>query len=259
MTRKGRSKNEEMTTESMVSIITPMYNAEKTIAQTIESVLHQTYQNWEMIIMDDCSSDQSASIVEEYLKQDPRIRYYREKANCGVAKVRNDAIAQAKGEYLAFLDSDDLWRAKKLDCQIRFMKENKVQFCYSACSVIDASGQTAGKVRNVPEVADYNKLLKGNFIPCLTVVLEKRIMLEMPQIPHEDYATWLAILRSGKKAFGLNEVLADYRVNLSSVSANKWKAMKWTWSIYRYQEKLSYVKSCFYFVHYIMRAIRKRL
>lgn len=244
-----------------VSIITPMYNAEKTIAQTIESVLKQSYDNWEMIIMDDCSSDKCAEIVRSYQEKDNRIHYYREESNCGVARTRNDAVLKAEGRYLAFLDSDDIWKADKLKRQIEFMEQNEAAFCYTACSVIDEAGNPAGKTRYVPEVADYKQLLKGNYIPCLTVLLDRE-QIELPafpQIPHEDYAVWLTILQNGTKAYGINEVLAEYRVNKSSVSADKWKAAGWTWNIYRKQQKLGLLKCWYYFVRYVIRALGKRV
>lgn len=247
--------------QRLVSIITPMYNAEKTIAQTIESVLLQTYSNWEMIIMDDCSTDKSAKIVEEYLKKDFRIQYYRAEKNSGVANAREDAISRAKGHYLAFLDSDDLWKKDKLRRQIELMQKENIPFCYSAYEVIDKKGKIIKKKRKVPVVADYKKLLKGNFIPCLTVVVEREVLLNrnIPKISHEDYAMWLMILKTGIKAYGINEVLASYRINRKSISANKWKSAKWTWTIYYRQEKLPLFRCLFYFANYALYAIKKRI
>ena len=217
----------------LVSIITPMYNSEATIAETIKSVLAQTYSEWEMVIVDDCSTDASASIVKKYQNIDKRIHYYKREKKSSVANARNYAIKMSKGHYLAFLDSDDLWEKDKLQKQVSFMEKNNVSFCYSACATIDENSRKTGKIRWIKSYADYAILLKGNFIPCLTVVLEKKLFdkIEFPEIKHEDYAVWLSILKTGIKAYGINEVLAYYRVNSKSVSANKFKAALWTWNI----------------------------
>ena len=167
----------------------------------------------------------------------------------------------SKGHYLAFLDSDDLWEKDKLQKQVSFMEKNNVSFCYSACATIDENSRKTGKIRWIKSYADYAILLKGNFIPCLTVVLEKKLFdkIEFPEIKHEDYAVWLSILKTGIKAYGINEVLAYYRVNSKSVSANKFKAALWTWNIYYNYEKIPFYKSAYYFINYFINAIRKRL
>lgn len=244
----------------LVSIITPMYNAEKYIAQTIESVQAQTYENWEMLIVDDVSCDGSAGIVQKYMAKDARIKYLKHGKNEGAAQARNTALKAAKGRYVAFLDSDDLWMANKLEKQINFMQEQKAAFCYSACAVIDECGNFAGKVRHVPLKQQYRELLKGNSIPCLTVVLDKKRIgdIQMLAIPHEDYAAWLDILKKGITAYGINEVLAKYRVNSNSLSGNKIQAAKWTWNIYRKQQRLGIIRSSYYFVCYFIAAVRKR-
>lgn len=247
--------------DGLVSVITPMYNAEQYIGETIASVRNQSYENWEMIIVDDCSTDQSANIVMELMKGDERIRYYKNDTNQGVASSRNAAIEQAQGRYLAFLDSDDIWERDKLKKQIGYMRQNDIAFCHSACRVIDEAGNDTGKVRYIPGQLDYQQLLKGNCIACLTVVIdrEQTEIMRMPDIPHEDYATWLGILRTGKQAYGINEVLAGYRVSSESVSGNKIKAMKWTWNIYRDYLELGMIKSMYYFGHYVINAVRKRI
>lgn len=245
----------------LVSIITPVYNAQDTIAGTIESVQAQTCGNWEMILADDCSTDNSMEIMQSYAKKDSRIRLLVQKTNQGVAQARNAAIASAKGRFVAFLDSDDLWCPDKLEKQLAFMKQKQAAFCYTACDVIDEYGKQMGKVRFVPETADYNTLLKGNYIPCLTVVIDRKTIdiPSMPSIPHEDYAVWLEILKAGHSAWGLNEVLARYRVNQHSVSSNKLKAAGWTWNIYRKNQKLSLIKSSYCFMSYLVRAVIKRI
>lgn len=240
-------------------MITPMYNAEKWIEETIQSVQSQSYKQWEMIIVDDCSTDGSPEIVLKLQKKDERIRYYRNNANCGVADSRNRAINHAKGQYIAFLDSDDKWYPEKLERQISKMQSEHAAFCYSACDVIDECGEKVN-VRYVPEKADYARLLKGNVIPCLTVVLDRKYIPEilMPKLHHEDYAAWLKLTQSGITACGINEALAGYREAGTSVSSDKLQAMKWTWTIYRQFLGLSILKSCYCFFFYAVNALRKR-
>lgn len=243
-----------------VSIIIPMYNSEKYIEQTIKSVQAQTYTDWEIVVMDDISEDNSAQIVQSYAKSDERIHYYLEEKKSGVAKARNDAMAKANGRYLAFLDSDDMWLPEKLECQLKLMQQKKVPFVYAGCEVIDEEGEKTGKVRTVPEQIDYEKLLHGNVIPCLTVLIDRQAVgtFEMPQMGHEDYATWLNILKKVPKACGINKPLAYYRVSSKSVSANKLKAVKWTWNIYRKNQKLPIGKSLWYLTGHVRQALKKR-
>lgn len=245
----------------LVSIITPMYNAEATIAQTIESVLAQTYEQWELLLVDDCSTDGCTKIAASYAQKEKRIRYCRLESNQGVANARNTAIAMAQGRFLAFLDSDDIWRKDKLQKQLEFMEKTGAVFTYTACAVIDKQGKYAGKIRYVPEHTDYRKLLKGNVIPCLTVLLDRQSVraFRMPAVRHEDYAFWLSILQSGTEAYGLNEVLAEYRIQNSSISRNKLKAAFWTWNIYYKYQRLGFFRSCYYFMHYMLHALLKRI
>lgn len=158
--------------EPLVSIITPLYNSEKYIAETIESVLAQTYSNWEMIIVDDCSKDNSTKIVEEYQKKDRRIKLYRNEINKGVSYTRNRAIDLSQGKYIAFLDSDDLWKKEKLEKQIKFMEEKNVVLSYTAYEKINEDGSKRGEVR-VPDKLDYEELLKNCLIGFLTAIYRK--------------------------------------------------------------------------------------
>lgn len=246
--------------QELVSIITPMYNAGRYIGEAIESVQRQTYPNWEMIIMDDLSDDGSAEIVQEYAKADGRIRYFRETVKSGVAKGRNDAMKLAGGRYLAFLDSDDLWKPKKLEKQLSFLKNRRCAFTYAACDVVDENSVATSKVRHVPPKITYEKLLWGNVIPCLTVLLDREFVGEfsMPEIGHEDYAAWLTIFRKIPAAYGIDEILGSYRINNQSVSANKLRTIGWTWNIYRRNQKLPAYKSFFYLIGHLTQAMRKR-
>lgn len=231
------------------------------IAETIGSVKNQTYTNWEMIIVDDCSTDESPQIVAEMAASDDRIKYYKNDKQSGVSQTRNAAICMAKGRYIAFLDSDDLWEPDKLRIQIEFMQANNAHFCCGACQIIDEHGKATGKVRHVPDKCDYKKLLKGNIAACLTVVIDRKHItdIKMPQMPHEDYATWLNIAKDGEIIYGIDTVMASYRVAGDSVSSNKIKAAAWTWRIYRNYLEMSFIKSLFYFGCYIFNAVAKRI
>lgn len=248
-----------MMIDGLVSVITPMYNAEKWIEETVRSVQAQSYEKWEMIIVDDCSSDHSAEIVKKLQKEDSRICYFRNEKNSGVAASRNHAISCAKGQYLAFLDSDDQWFPKKLEKQIKKLQKEDGAFCYSACEVIDGQGNRIN-VRHVPEKTEYKDLLKGNVIPCLTVLIDRKKIpkVTMPQIPHEDYAAWLKILQEGVTAWGVDEPLASYRECGMSVSSDKVRAMRWTWNIYRKFLGLGFARSCYCFFFYAVNALKKR-
>lgn len=246
--------------DGLVSIVTPMYNAENFIEETIQSVCKQTYAKWELIIVDDCSTDRSVEIARKYSEMDQRIRIICNASNVGVAATRNRAIDDAKGQYIAFLDSDDIWLKDKLEKQLETMKKTGSPFCYGMCGVIDSTGKNLNKDRVVPKEIDYKELLKGNVIPCLTVLIDrKRIdIIEMPNIPHEDYACWLTIFdKYGIVAHGIQTVIAQYRIVEKSISNNKIKAAGWTWNIYRNYLKLPICKSVWCFICYIIKAIAK--
>ena len=244
-----------------ISIITASYNAERFIKNTIESVLKQTYQNWEMIIIDDCSSDNTESIVNRYVELDKRIKFFKLEKNSGAAIARNLGINKANGEFIAFLDSDDLWDENKLEKQIEFMKERKIGFSFTGYRLMKENGELLNKEIMVPEKVDYNSLLKNTIIGCLTVMIDKRIIgeIKMPELrAGQDTATWLSILRKGNIAYGYNEILASYRLVNGSISSNKMKALKRTWNIYRNVENLSLYKSIYCFLFYSKNAFLKR-
>jgi teichuronic acid biosynthesis glycosyltransferase TuaG len=244
--------------EPLVSIITPLYNSEKYIAETIESVLAQTYSNWEMIIVDDCSKDNSTKIVEEYQKKDRRIKLYRNEINKGVSYTRNRAIDLSQGKYIAFLDSDDLWKKEKLEKQIKFMEEKNVVLSYTAYEKINEDGSKRGEVR-VPDKLDYEELLKNCLIGFLTAIYRKEELKDFKFINSkaEDYIFWLSILKRINYAYGLNEILASYRVLNNSRSSNKIDIVKFHWKIYRKIEKLSLQRSIYYYLIYIKRGLKR--
>ena len=249
-----------MLKEPLVSIITPLYNSEKFIAETIESVLAQTYKNWEMIIVNDCSKDNGASIVEKYVGKDKRIKLFNNERNMGVSFTRNRAIDLAQGKYIAFLDSDDLWHKEKLKKQIGMMEEKNISLSYTAYTKINENGSLRGKIE-VPEKVNYKGLLKGNIMGCLTVVARKDILKDskFKQTKQEDYILWLELLKKINFSCGLQESLAFYRVLDNSRSSNKVDLVKFNWKIYREVEKLNLIESIYYFVIYLTRGIRRYL
>ncbi|SFM27369.1 teichuronic acid biosynthesis glycosyltransferase TuaG [Gracilibacillus orientalis] len=254
----------EIKDQHLVSVITPTYNSETYIRETIESVQMQTYRNWEMIIVDDGSTDQTISIIEEYQKEDDRIRLILLEKNQGAAVARNTAIENAQGKYIAFLDSDDRWLPEKLERQLAFMQEHDYAFTYTGYNRVQVNdeGKTLEKEVQMPENATYKQLLKSCVIGCLTVMLdrEKITDIRMPNIrSRQDYALWLHLTRRGYTAYGLQEALAAYRVRSHSISSNKIRMAKQNWIVYREIEKLSLLKSVWYFVHYVFLKVKAYL
>lgn len=246
--------------KNLVSIITPVFNAEKYIEGTIKSVLNQTYNDWEMLIIDDCSTDSSPEIVKSFMEIDSRIKYFKTESNQGVSYARNLAITNSSGQFIAFLDSDDQWESKKLEKQIGYMKDNDFAITFTSYELMDENSNSLHKTIKVPCSVDYNGLLRGNIMGCLTVVIDKTKMdfdIKLSGIPHEDYVLWLSILKKGYIAYGVDEVLARYRKSSTSLSGNKLKAAKWTWNIYRNVEKISLPRAIFYFINYSINGIRK--
>ncbi|MFD1020143.1 glycosyltransferase family 2 protein [Thalassobacillus hwangdonensis] len=247
------------TQDPLVSVITPAYNAERFIKETMQSVIDQTFTNWEMVIVDDRSQDRTVEYVKEYQQQDERIRLIVLEENSGSAVARNTAIREARGRYLAFLDSDDLWLPQKLEHQLAFMQEKDIAFSFTKYRRMEEDGTDTNAVTNAPSTVDYNSLMKRCVIGCLTVMLdtEKTGNVEMVNIrTRQDYALWLDLTRRGFLAHGLPEVLSRYRVVGGSISSNKWKAAKQNWRVFRHVEKQSLLKSIWYFAHYAILSIR---
>ena len=246
--------------QPLVSVITPSYNCAKFIAETIQSVKKQTYLNWEMVIVDDCSTDNSRDIIREEMKKDDRIRLITLEENSGAAVARNTALVNANGTYVAFLDSDDLWLPQKLEKQISFMEKNGYAFSFTKYRIMKEDGTPTNSVVNIPDEIDYKGLLKNTIIGCLTAVvnIEKTGPIEMPNIrTRQDFALWLSILKRGFHAYGLQEELALYRKVEGSISSNKKKAAAQTWHVYREIEKLSLPYAIWVFAHYAFHAYRK--
>jgi len=243
----------------LVSIITPAYNAAGFISDAIESVRNQTYPHWEMVVADDGSSDQTAKIVADWAKQDTRIKLLQLSERGGVSRARNTSIAQAKGEYLSFLDSDDLWLPRKLEVQVAYMTRTGAAVCCSQYRRISSESPIEGHLIEVPKRITYTMLLKENTIGFLTAMLDRRQCgpIQFVEQGHEDYILWLSVLRPGVVAHGIQEDLARYRVSSSSLSSSKKRAARWMWNIYRNIEKLSLAESAWYFAHYALNGYKK--
>lgn len=233
----------------LISIITPTYNCGNFISETIESVLKQTYSNWEMIIVDDCSTDNTKTIVLEYSHRDSRIKYYCLETNSGAAVARTKAMEVAKGNYMAFLDSDDLWSSDKLEKQLNFMKENNVNFSCTTYEQIDEESRRLNKTIPCIPKTNYNRLLLDCPVGNSTVMYNVDAMgkFEVPNIrKRNDDALWLQMLKKEKYIYGLNKTLMQYRIRSNSISSNKLKVIKYHWILYRDIEHLSVFRSLFH-------------
>ena len=246
----------------LVSIITPSFNSSKYIKETVDSVLSQTYENWELIIVDDGSKDSSANIIQDLTNTDTRIKGFYFDKNIGAAEARNVAIQQAKGKYIAFLDSNDLWELEKLEKQISFMQTEDIAFSFSTYQPMSEDGSKLYSIIHAPKIVTYSAYLKNTIIGCLTVVIdrEKAGDFEMPNIrSSHDMALWLLIMKRGFDAYGLDENLARYRIVSASNTSSKWRAAKDVWKIYREVEKLSFLYSSWCFLNYAFNALVKRI
>ncbi len=235
--------------EKLVSVITPTYNCAEFISRTIESVQAQTYQNWEMIIVDDCSQDNTKELVEKYIEDDPRIKYHLLEANSGAAVARTTAMQLASGSYMAFLDSDDIWVSDKLDRQIKWMIDNGHAFSCTAYEQIDEHDKPLGKVIKTVKKTDYNRLLLDCPVGNSTVIydVEKMGKFEVPNIrKRNDDALWLQMLKQEKYIWGMPDVLMKYRIRRNSISSNKFRVIKYHWILYREIEHLSIPRSVFH-------------
>jgi len=246
----------------LVSVIMPVFNDEKNLSSAISSVVTQTYENWELLIVNDGSTDQSQHIIACFAEKDERIRaFHTDRPSGSPTKPRNIGLQHARGRYIAFLDSDDQWVSTKLEHQIALFDQNSdALVVYANYDVMKESGKLYKHPVVAPSVTDYRHLLKGNVIGCLTAMYDtkKTGAILFPHCGHEDYALLLAVLRNGGKAYNTNSVEAVYRMKGSSVSSNKFRAMGWQWNIYTQIEKLGVMCSFYYFVHYAFNAALKR-
>lgn len=247
--------------KELISIIVPVYNAEKFIDETIGNVLAQTEENFELLLVDDCSNDSSVSIIKKY--NDPRIKLISQPANKGAAAARNRGIDEAEGRYICFLDSDDLWDKNKLSHELSFLKEHDAGFVFTGYEFADENGIGTGAIVKVPLTVNFRQALNNTNIFTSTVMIDRTkvddSLIYMPQIASEDTATWWNILKAGHIAYGLNENLVKYRRSANSLSSNKFVALKRIWNLYRKIAGLSVAESCFHFVQWAVTAVLRRL
>ena len=247
-------------TDKLVSIITPTYNCAKYIGRTIESVQAQTYTNWEMIIVDDQTKDNTKEIVEGYMKDDSRIKYHLLEVNSGAAVARTTAMELAKGSYMAFLDSDDIWTPNKLKKQLYWMEKTGHAFTCTAYEQIDEDDKLLGKTIKTITQTDYNRLLLDCPVGNSTVMynVEKMGKFEVPNIrKRNDDALWLTMLKKEKYIWGMPDVLMKYRIRQNSISSNKLKVIKYHWILYREIEHLSIPRSVFHIGYWCMIKVLK--
>ncbi len=248
----------------MVSIVVPVYNAANYIENTIRMVCEQTYTEWELILVDDASTDGSAAVIENYIKTlDRSIRLIRKDTNQGAAEARNTGIDASSGRFIAFLDADDVWKSDKLEKQVAFMEKSGAAFGFHSYEFGDEKANPTGKIVHAPATLTYKKALSRTVIFTSTVMFDtEKIDMEiihMPRVPSEDTATWWRILKSGFTAYGLDENLTIYRRPGKSLSSNKLEAVTRIWFLYRNIANLSILESLFYFGGWAVRATLRRL
>lgn len=250
--------------EEKISIVVPVYNAAAWLSQTIRQVQAQTWTNWELILVDDHSSDDSRRIMEEAARQDKRIVCLTQKEGVkGAANARNLGTRQVTGRYQAFLDADDVWRTDKLEKQLAFLQKEQAAFVFTSYEFGDENAVGTGKVVHVPRELSYRRALSRTVIFTSTVLFDRtklpKELLMMPDVKSEDTACWWRILRSGYRACGLDENLVIYRRPGKSLSSNKAVAIRRIWNLYRRQEGLSVVRSAWYFCFWALHATLRRI
>lgn len=243
-----------------VSVIIPVYNSAKHLAEAINSALGQTYKNIEIVLVDDCSTDDSVRIIKEYSAKFPNIVYHYLETNSGAAVARNKALQLAKGRYVAFLDSDDIWYPQKTQKQLTLAAEKDAAFCFSAIEIMDDAGRLVKPRRDVPPTADYAFILKNTVIATSTVLIDRKVVgtFEMPLIRSgQDYAAWLQLLRNGMVAYGSNEALTKYRRRAKSLSSNKLESIQQVWRIQTENEGIGILPATINTCFFIFNAFRK--
>jgi len=247
------------TTESLVSIIMPAFNCKNFISESITSVISQTYSNWELVIVDDCSTDGTDKIIKKYVKSDSRVKYFKHDENSGAAIARNTAISKARGKYIAFLDSDDIWFTQKLKTQIKFMEELKIYFTCTSYNKIDENSQSLNQIIHTQESFDYEGVLKT--CPGNSTVIYDAESLGKFQISNikkrNDYVMWLKVIKQAKQLYGIKEVLSSHRIRKGSLSSKKKDLVKYHWKVYREIEGLSLIKSSYLVVYWIIVSLFK--
>ena len=248
--------------EGLVSVIMPVYNAEKYLATTLESIFRQDYKEIEIVLVDDCSKDSSAEIIAEFCKTHSEIVYFVQEKNMGAGAARNKALELARGQYVAFLDSDDIWLPNKISRQIELMKLNNSPFSYTAIEMINEKGETIKGKHNIRETCDYRYLLRNTIIATSSVLIDRTVFGDFRMSLRrggQDYATWLKLLRGGVVAHGINEVFIKYRVASGSLSSNKFKSIKQVWEIQTMDEGISRLHAAFNVLCFCINAVKKYL
>lgn len=250
-------------TSDKVSIIVPVYNAAAYLEETVKSVCGQSYENWELLLVDDCSIDGSRELIKSLAADEKRIRPVFQTENHGAAQARNAGIREASGAYVAFLDADDIWKPEKLERELVFLKKKDAVFVFCGYEFADENAVGNGKVVRVPEMLSYKQALGNTTIFTSTVLLDvKKLgkeLIQMPDVKSEDTATWWKILRNGYTAYGLDENLVYYRRSAGTLSSNKMEAIKRIWRLYRQTERLSLPVSLYHFCLYAVRAVLRRI
>lgn len=245
----------------LVSVITPFYNAENVIERTLESVFNQTYKKIEIVLVDDCSTDNSKDVIQKYLNKHHEIIYCCQESNQGAGAARNKALEIAKGQYVAFLDADDVWHPEKIEKQINLLKKKDGAFSYTAIQMVDENDNIIKTKRKVREQIDYKFLLHNTMIATSTVVIDRTKLgdFRMPlRRGGQDYATWLMLLRDGTVAYGIDEVLENYRVgNKDSLAGKKGKSVRQVWEIQTQDEGINKILAVFNVVCFCVNAAKK--
>ena len=244
----------------VVSVVMPVYNAERFLAKAVDSVLSQSFSQWELLMIDDASTDGSLRVAAEYAGKDPRIRVIRNESNYGVSETRNRGIREAKGQWIALLDSDDYWLPEKLDSQLALDDESGAEIIYCSYSIVDENDAPCCNDFIVPPETDFHEALVRSLISCSTALIQRNLLLVYPfssAYSHEDLILWISLLKAGYQARGCREVLAAYRLSEQSRSGNKRKAAWGRWRIYRKYLKLPLIQSCALFAQYSFSALKK--
>ncbi len=242
----------------LITVVIPCYNSSRYIDEALQSVSAQSFKDFECLVIDDCSTDDTVSIIEKHIVTDSRFKLVKSSKNSGGASVpRNIAIDLARGKYIAFLDSDDSWLERKLELQYEFMEKNRAEFSCTGYHVLLENGEVL--FHYPPRENSYNGLLATNTVGCSTVMIRKSYLgsYRFPMCGHEDFALWLDLLRSGSLVYGLPDLLTNYRVIDGSLSSNKIKVIGYIWNIYRKREKKTLLKSVALFLRYAVNARKK--
>ncbi len=246
-------------TSDLISIIMAAYNAEKTIEAAIQTVLSQTYTNWELIVINDCSHDKTLNIIQGYMAKDPRIHVLTNEKNRGVSLTRKRGLEESNGIWIAVLDSDDLWTPDKLEKQLCLAQRENANLIFTGSDFIDQDGNPISWTLHVPKTITYRQLLKQNIVSNSSVLVKKELYQKYYAVNddmHEDFAIWLGITKAGFVAYGIDEPLLIYRIAKSSKSGNKWKAAKMNWNTYRHTG-LNSLSSLYYMCWYTVKGVLK--